>query len=226
MNRSKIFHTMPRRLQSRVKRRTRYLAPLVTVGVLGTAPLAHADLTTTLIGLGSTNDNVPVDHGSTVEATLAWDTTWDQYADWDGRGDVYQIDERTASILFTPAAANIRLRIDRFQLDEWAGGGDTSSLWSVTGSVSGLLASGNWTPFNSANDPNDLGGRTDISPAALGIAGESLTLAFDHNAGGSISYLAMDNLTFSSIVVPEPLSSSLAVTCLGGLGALAMRRRR
>jgi uncharacterized protein (TIGR03382 family) len=48
-----------------------------------------------------------------------------------------------------------------------------------------------------------LGGRDTISPNATGVAGETLTLAFDHYSG-YISYLAMDNLTFLSEVIGGP----------------------
>jgi MYXO-CTERM domain-containing protein len=213
------------------KRRKRFLASLAAAGVAGSGSLAQADITTTLTGVpGSVNNaSIPADHGSTAETTLAWPAgdIWDQYTEWDGRGDVYQINERLANIMFTPASPNIRATVNSFEFDEWAGGGDTSAMWSVMGSTSGLLASGNWTNKNTANDPADMGGRTLISPNATGAPGEKLTLAFDHSAsGGLISYLAIDNLTFSSRVIPEPTSAIVAWLGVGGLGALAMRRQR
>ena len=172
-----------------------------------------------------TNDPVPVAHGSTAEATLAWSVApniWDQYADWDGRGDVYQIDQRMTDITFTPASALIKITVQDFELDEYTGGGATNCLWSVTGSSSGLIASGNWTDFFVAN-----GGRSLVTANATGAPGETLTLAFDHSGSmGYISYLAMDNLTFLSMVVPEPATAVLAWMGVGGLGALAMRRKR
>jgi uncharacterized protein (TIGR03382 family) len=89
------------------------------------------------------------------------------------------------------------------------------------------LASGVWTDKNNANDPNDDGGRTLVTANAAGAFGETLTLAFDHSAsGGYISYLAMDNLTFLSTAIPEPVTGVLAWLGVGGLGALAMRRKR
>jgi hypothetical protein len=199
-------------------RRQRILASLAAAGVVGSGSLAQADITSTLTGVpGSVNNAaIPPGHGSTAETTLAWstgatDSSWDQYTNWDGRGDVYQINERTADIQFAPTSPLIKITIDSFEFDEWAGGGDTSAMWSVTGSSSGLLASGTWTDKNTANDPNDAGGRT----------------LFDHSASaGFISYLAMDNLTFSSMVIPEPTTAVMAWLGVGGLGAMAMRRKR
>lgn len=212
-------------LGSITSRNRRVLATCVATGLgAGLANLAQADTTSTLVGLGATNQDVPANHGSNAEATLTWDSNWDQYAEWDGRGDVYQIDRNTASIIFVPAAGNIRLAINSFALDEWAGGGDTSSRWSVTGASSGIIASGDWTRFNTANDPQDLGGRELLNINAQGAVGETLTLAFDHTNTGSISYLAMDNLTFSTTVVPEP--ATLGWLAATGLGAFMMRRRR
>jgi hypothetical protein len=202
-------------------------ATLAAVSLAGGGSLVQADTTTMLTGLGSTNDPVPANHGSNAEVALTWDATWDQYADWNGRGDVYQIDERIGTILFAPASPSIKVTINSFEFDEWAGGGNTSANWSVNGSTSGVLASGTWTDKNTANDPTDAGGRTLISPNAMGLLGETLTLVFDHTAsGGSISYLAMDNLTFSSTVIPEPSTAVMAWLGIGGLGALAMRRKR
>jgi hypothetical protein len=216
------------------KRRTRFLATLAAAGVAGSASLAQADITTTLTGVPGSVDNasIPPGHGSTAETTLAWsavptDTNWDQYADWDGRGNVYQINDRLANITFAPTSPTIKVTINSFEFDEWAGGGNTTAMWSVTGSSSGVLASGTWTDKNTANDPSDMGGRTLISPLAMGAAGETLTLAFDHSASaGLISYLAMDNLTFSSVVIPEPATAVMAWLGIAGLGAMAIRRKR
>jgi hypothetical protein len=214
------------------KRRQRVLASLAAAGIVGSGSLAQADTSTTLTGVipSVINDPVPVDHGSNAEVALAWSVdpkTWDQYPDWNGRGDVYQIDQRMTDITFAPSSPLIKMTIQNFFLDEWAGGGDTTSLWSVTGSVSGLLASGIWVDKNTANDPADAGGRTLVTANANGIAGETLTLAFDHSgSAGFISYLAMDNLTFSTMIIPEPATGVLSWAAVGGLGAMAMRRKR
>jgi hypothetical protein len=209
------------------KRRTRFLASLAAAGVAGSGVLARADITTTLTGLGATNEPVPVNHGSTAEITLTWHPDWDQYADWNGRGDVYQLDARVETIIFAPTSPNIRVWINAFQLDEWAGGGDTTAAWRISGSTSGEFVSGIWTDKNTANDPTDAGGRTLVTPSGIGMPGETLTLTLDHSASaGFISYLAMDNLTFTSVVIPEPATAVMAWLGVGGLGALAMRRKR
>jgi hypothetical protein len=209
------------------KRRTRFLASLAAAGVAGSGALAQADITTTLTGLGVTNEPVPVNHGSTADITLTWHPDWDQYADWDGRGDVYQLDARIETIMFAPTSPNIRVWINSFHLDEWAGGGDTTAAWRISGSTAGEFVSGIWTDKNTANDPTDAGGRTLVTPSGIGMPGETLTLTLDHSASaGLISYLAMDNLTFASVVIPEPATAVVAWLGVGGLGALAMRRKR
>lgn len=230
----KITNWLRKYGRSSSKRQRRLLTSLAAAGVAGAGSLAQADITTTLTGVpGSVNNaSIPPGHGSTAETTLTWsagvsNNAWDQYTNWDGRGDVYQINQRTADIMFAPTSSLIKITINSFELDEWAGGGDTSAMWSVSGSSSGLLASGNWTDKNTANDAGDLGGRTLISPMATGFAGETLTVVFDHSlSGGFISYLAMDNLTFISMVVPEPTTAVMSWLGVGGLGAMAMRRKR
>lgn len=200
---------------------------VAAAGMASAGSLVQADTTTTLTGLGATNDPVPANHGANAEVNVTWDATWDQYSGWDGRSDVYQIDERIGTIMFAPTSPTVQIKINSFEFDEWAGGGDTSAIWSVSGSTSGVFASGVWTDKNTANDPSDAGGRTLITPNALGLPGETLTLTFDHSASaGEISYLAMDNLTFSSTIIPEPSTAVMAWLGVGGLGALAMRRRR
>lgn len=229
------FHK--RLVRSSSKRRQRLLASLTAAGVAGTGALAQADTSTTLTGVMPTvtNTAVPVNHGSNAEATLTWSpptlpetgNDWDQYAAWDGRGDVYQINNRMTDIKFTPTGANIKITIGSFELDEYAGGGNTSVMWSLTGSSSGLLSSGIWVDFDTAHDPMDHGGRSLVSVNQSGVPGEMLTLAFDHSQSeGFISYLAMDNLAFSSMIVPEPATAVLAWLGVSGLGALAMRRKR
>ena len=108
------------------------------------------------------------------------------------------------------------VRLGSFHLDEWAGGGDGSITWTITGLNSGALASGVWNMSNA-------GGRSLVSPGVTGQLGEGLILNLQLNSGMG-SYFALDNLTFAQ--VPEP--STLALGAWGvatAWGAAAMRRR-
>ena len=217
------------------------LAAIGSAG-LGLACNSYADTTVTFGGFTGSNslisdligfgDNVtavddsfvvspsPDGKTGTPDITLDWlGSRWDTYIEWDGRGNVAQADFNGGtplSIQFNPAAG-IAVGIASFELDEWAGGGDASVAWSISGATSGVLASGTW--LGSA-----LGGRDLLTPGVHGAAGEVVTLTFQLNAGAP-SYVALDNLTF--LQVPEPATGALAA--LGGslaLGAAAMRRRR
>jgi hypothetical protein len=217
-------------------RRRRVLASLAAAGVAGMGSLAQADTSTTLTGLTAPgNVPVPLNHGSNAEVTLTWDQLgWDQYGTlnyaggWDGRGNVYQMEYTTQTILFNPVS-HASVTIHEFYLDEWAGGGNTSSTWVVR-TQNNIIASGTWDLKDNANDPGDAGGRDLITVNAVGPVGRSLLLEFTNfdsfSGGGYDSYLAMDNLVFSTTVVPEPATAVLAWMGIGGLGAMAMRRKR
>lgn len=204
--------------------------PIALISSLQAATTFHFDGVT----INNTNiddsfgDNATTDStGFTVSAgadgtvgTSDIDITWqsagatDHYASWDGRGEAAQLDVHNVSWTFA-TSANTAVILESFDLDEWNGGGTMDIDWTVTGSVSGALGSGNWT--------RSTGGRDTIAPSITGAAGESLTLTFALN-GGTASYVAVDNLVLDQIsAVPEPTSAAL----LGlGLGAMAMRRRR
>ena len=148
-----------------MKTRTQFL-PLAVLAGLAIAT-SSADATTTLTGLPATNAAVPSDHGSNAVGTpnivLDWSTggNWDEYADWDGRCDSYQLQTSTVAnpgrVVFTPDAG-FAVTITSFDLDEWAGGGDTTVDWTISGSTSGTLASGTWDDFSIAN-----GGRSTVT---------------------------------------------------------------
>ncbi len=145
------------------------------------------------------------------------------YSGWEDRGSVAQLDYNLATdidLTFT-SPAGVGVLLDSFDLDEWAGGGDTSVSWSIF-HAQGALASGTWLK-STATDPSDLGGRDQILTGLTEgdiTLGEAVTLRLSLNSGAP-SYLALDNLTFQQ--VPEP--SAIALGLLG-LGALALRRRR
>ena len=208
-----------------MKTKTPTILPLAALAGLAIAT-GSANAATTLTGLGATNAPVPSDHGSnavgTPNVTLDWSTggNWDQYANWDGRGDSYQLQSSSVGspgrIVFTPDAG-FAATITSFDLDEWAGGGATTVDWSISGGTSGTLASGTWDDFSIAN-----GGRSTVTPNVTGANGEALTLSLGQS-GGNGEYLALDNLAFDQVTIPEP--SSVALLGLGGLGVLLRRRR-
>jgi hypothetical protein len=200
----------------------------------------------TIAGYGSYVDVSSLDYNVSVGVSgvlgtpgigLTWGAGYQTYTAWDRRGNVAQTDYNAASpidLLFTPSAGSGVL-VNSFALDEYKGGGtaysdpaygDSSVSWSLFDSL-GTLASGTWDLRNNANDPNDLGGRntilTGLTSANITL-GQPVTLRLILNSGAP-SYLALDNLIFDQVVVPEPGVVSLGL--LGaGLGALALRRRQ
>lgn len=207
-----------------MKTRKHTILPLATLAGLAIAT-GSANAATTLTGLSATNAAVPAGHGSNAVGTpniaLSWIGVWQQYANWDGRTDSFQI-ETAVTIDFTPDAG-FAATITSFDLDEWGGGGgDMTVNWSISGGISGTLASGTWDDFNTANDAGDAGGRSTVTPNVIGADGEVLTLSLTQT-GGDTTYLAMDNLAFDQVAIPEP--SSVALLGLGGI-ALILRRRK
>jgi hypothetical protein len=210
-------------------------------GLAGLAAMQGAQATTQITFDGFTEDNTDIStltgFGSNVttgdanytvslgiggvtgtpDITLTWGVGYQTYTGWDGRGSVAQLDYNLATdidLTFTPTA-NSGVLLDSFDLDEWAGGGDTSLSWSIF-DAQGTLASGTWLK-------SDPGGRDQILTGLTEgdiTLGEAVTLRLTLNSGAP-SYLALDNLTFQQ--VPEP--SAIALGLLG-LGALALRRRK
>ena len=189
-----------------MKTRIQFL-PIASLAALAIATVS-ADATTTLSGVvpTATNSSVPADHGSNELATptiaLNWVGNWDQYSKWDGRGDVYQIENSSIAspikIVLTPDSG-YAVNLVSFDLDEWVGGGDMTLRWTISGDRSGTLASGAWDSFSIANDPADAGGRSMIRPNVTGSDGEALILSFAQTSGDG-TYLAMDNLTFNQVL--------------------------
>jgi hypothetical protein len=175
---------------------------------------------------GSADYNVSVGVGGflgTPNIGLTWGLGYESYKAWDGRGDVGQTDYYTSGfnpidLVFTPFAS-AGVLVNQFDLDNYVGGGKANVSWELF-DLTGQLATGVFTKPNT-------GGRTTIltglTPGDVTI-GAPVTLRLTFNAGFG-SYLALDNLVFDQVGVPEPTVATLGL--LGaGLGAMAMRRRK
>jgi hypothetical protein len=205
-----------------IKRRRRKKKLITAALGLACIGAHHADAETILTGLSQTNEPVPVDHGSNVPGTpnvaLTWSENWDQYGGWpnDPGDGVYQVDGETHTVEFAPEAG-WDVKLVAFDLNVWPGGGDTDVDWSLDGSINGNLGSGTFTTTDGTVSNNDVN--------LTGSGAETLLLTLTQTSGIG-SYLAMDNLAFDQILVPEPSTLALALAGMGGLGALAIRRKR
>ncbi|MGB0992907.1 MAG: PEP-CTERM sorting domain-containing protein [Akkermansiaceae bacterium] len=218
------------------------LTKLAYSSAAGLAMAQAVSAATNLTGTGLANNTVvPTDHGTDAAGTpnvaLAWSTSpgptdapsadWHAYTDagWtnpspaDGSG-LYQIDNALTghvyTIVFTPDAG-FNVILNGLDLNVYNGGGAFDVAWEITGSSSGSLGAGTFAAPTDAHTSFGFG-------AVTGSSAETLTLDLTIGAtAGTGSYLAMDNLAFDQVAVPEPSSSALAAL---GLGAMAMRRRR
>lgn len=207
----------------------------VVAGLAMAQAVSAATILDSVTGLGNSS-GVPETYGSNLAGTpdiaLDWGSGvigdgWDSYLDWDGRGESIQTDfgqVNPMSVVFTPGSGTIGVQITSFDLDEWAGGGDSVVSWAVKNGAT-TIVSGTWNDYNDLSGLN--GGRSTVNTGmtvsqAEANAGSALSLELTFNSG-SADFLAMDNLSFDQVVVPEPSSTALAAL---GLGAMAMRRRR
>jgi hypothetical protein len=219
------------------------IAPLSSSGCMAVFTLAltaGAQSATILGGSGQANNaTIPADHGSRLLGTpnivLVWSADWDAYvsrttpdytpfASWpsDAQANgVYQLDaalDVTQTIAFTPDAG-FAVILSSLDLNDWVQGpSGLASMnvdWTVTGSVSGPLGSGTFATVDGTSKNFTFGNLT-------GANGETLTLGLTQRSG-SASYLAMDNLSFDQVAVPEPTGAALGALALG---AMALRRRR
>ena len=201
------------------RRKTKMATAAFSLACLGAS---HANAETILTGLTQTNEAVPADHGSNAPGTpniaLQWSDNWDQYDGWpnDPGDGVYQVDGDVHTIQFTPDPGwNVKLTA--LDLNVWAGGGETNVDWLLEGTTSGSLGSGTFTTADGTVTNNTLN--------LAGAGAETLTLTLTQTSGSG-SYLAMDNLAFDQVQVPEPTALALGLAGLGGLGAMAIRRKR
>ena len=141
-------------------------------------------------------------------------------SDWDGRGAVAQINPQYGPgywglFLVFVTDINYGAIVLSFDLDLHSGAGPVDVDWSFN--ANGFNASGNWqrtTPGRDTITPeyNFYGG---IPPSTDHF------FSFRINAGDPGS-IAIDNITFDLIVVPEP--SILVLAMFGGITAAAFRR--
>lgn len=163
----------------------------------------------------------------TPDIKLSWDGEsggnkglgLETYTNWDGRGNVIQLDGSgtggtpNSFISFIPDNVNTGTFINSFYLDAYSGGGTMTADWFIRDATSTgtILASGSWTRSNT-------GGHDLISPNYASSLGQTLVLQITRTAGDP-AYFAMDELRFDQI--PEPTS-----LFLGGFGSLLLLSRR
>lgn len=162
----------------------------------------------------------------TPDIALTWSGgQFDTYTDWDGRGNVVQLDSfgkssHVFNITFAPSET-AAVNVASFVLDAWSGAGsiDIVANWSLTNlDGSEVYSSGAFTM------PAASGGSLTIAPDYTGSIGQSLVLRIDQVAGHG-QYLALDDLTFDQVVaVPEP--STVAFLMLGSVTLVAAAGRR
>ena len=185
------------------------------------------------------NTNIPANYGSNLPGTpnvgLTWSpvfTTpdsahngWQAYPGWQSSGGngAYQMGAGTTGtsydILFTPDAG-YAVVLTSVGLDIWSGGGTNWQLTATVYDSTGTTVLSPAIPLTpSASDPDgnstwSLGGYT-------GGDGQALLLRFQIQTATAGHNIAIDNLSFDQLQVPEP-----SAALLGGLGALALLRRR
>jgi hypothetical protein len=199
---------------------------MAATGAMAVAAPAISNAQSTIIfddsGLGNNVNLAGTGYGNnlanTPNITLTWGAGWQNYLNWDGRTDVGQLDYNVAAstvidLTFNPQAG-FGVFVSSFDLDTWTGGGSTDIFWQ-------LIDGGNVVDSGTYLNPSG-SGRTTITTnmnAQNAVLGD-LTLRFTLNSGLP-NYQAADNIVFSQ--VPEPTTTALL---LGGLGAMALRRRR
>lgn len=167
----------------------------------------------------------------TPDISLLWSTGFYQtYTNWDGRGNVVQLDSVTPAspspifqILFTPTEA-FSVELVSFDLDAWSGAPGNVDLiveWTLSNAdFSEIYLTGQFT------EPAAAGGRQTIDLNYAGAGGEGLLLTFQQIQGDG-AWLALDNVTFDQVhAVPEPSTAAGLTIGLAAAVSLVGRRRR
>lgn len=217
---------------------------LAIPGAAGIPLIQAAQAATVLTGSGLANNvTIPANHGSNAGGTpaigLTWSPVgsqgWQAYTGWPNgggagtAGEVYQLDGPAAGypgtvnfqIVFTPGTATVAVLLTSITLNDYSGANPAASIpntvlnWTVTGPTSGTLGSGTGVMIADGTTQN-------LNFGLRGAGGEAITLTLTPTAGSG-SYFAVDNLSFDQVTIPEPSGLALAA---GGLGVLALRRRR
>ena len=221
-----------------MKTRKHTILPLATMAMSLFAGTANATVMT-FEGLG-TNASIPdtfgdniaaaetgisVSNGTTPNIDLTWSATggdWQFYNDSEWQAaqlDAFNVGN-TYDLQFTPDTG-FGVLVDSFVFDDYAGWqGDNKFNWSLfqDSSAGAVIASGTGTTTDGQNLTVNTG-------MATAYAGTVLLQIEKHsdNVGSGDSGQAIDSISFTQQVVPEP--SSMALLGLGGLGVLLRRRR-
>ncbi|MBK1883557.1 PEP-CTERM sorting domain-containing protein [Luteolibacter pohnpeiensis] len=222
------------------------VASLANATIIGFSGLGDSN---TAIGLNyasnasSDGTGYTVSNGSTSNIAVTWggasasatDSSWDIHhstwftpiegqttgdSTWDGVSsspDIAQLDYGNVTITFT-VDSGYALVLNSFDFGQTAETSGTSS-WTLSLTNSSLT-----TVWSQTVDFTD-GQVYTISPAFTGEDGETYTLTFNRTAESysTNGRLALDNLSFNQVAIPEP--STVALFGLAGLGLLRRRRK-
>ena len=165
-----------------------------------------------LYGIGNGwTPNIQVDYSADVGTSAA-------FANWDGDPGVLYLEDGNPLpdkfwVTFTPDAG-YGAQINSFRLNDW-GANDHVIDWTIyEDNVGGtVLDSGSFGP----------GGDTTISTAGLSYIGTSVLEL--HHTAGTRTFLAVDDLNFDQVGVPEPSVGVLLLAAFVGLAFVRLRKR-